>query len=189
MFLQNFSKFLGPDSLHPYVLKATAAELSPILTHLFKQSSQCGKVPSQWKHAYVTPMFKKGSKAHPVNHRPISLTSVFCKTMEHIIVSQIMKHQEDQNILTDKQFGFRSKHSYESQLLITINDIAKGIDINLQIDAAILKLLIELPTPDFSINWTTMVGSAMKKSILMDFFPNCFTLQGIPKYFYTHHKI
>ena len=58
--------------------------------------------------------------------------------MEHIIVSQIMKHLEDQNILSDRQFGFRSKHSCESQLFITINDIAKQIDTNLQVDAAIL---------------------------------------------------
>ena len=49
-----------------------------------------------------------------------------------------MKHLEDQNILSDRQFGFRSKHSCESQLFITINDIAKQIDTNLQADAAIL---------------------------------------------------
>jgi len=132
------SKSPGPDSLHPYALKATAAEISPIITHIFKQSLESGTVPSQWKHAYVTPIFKKGSKAHPGNYRPISLTSVVCKTMEHIMVSQIMKHLEDQNILSDNQFGFRSKHSCESQLLITINDIAKDIDRNLQVDAAIL---------------------------------------------------
>ena len=47
--------------------------------------------------------------------------------MEHIIVSQIMKHLEDQNILSDRQFGFRSNHSCESQLFITINDIARQI--------------------------------------------------------------
>ena len=53
-------------------------------------------------------------------------------------MSQIMKHMEDQNILSDNQFGFRSKHSCETQLLITVNDIAKDIDRNLQVDAAIL---------------------------------------------------
>jgi len=84
------------------------------------------------------PIFKKSSKAHPGNYHPISLTSVVCKTVEHIMVSQIMKHLEDQNILSDNQFGFRSKHSCESQLLITINGIAKDIDRNLQVDAAIL---------------------------------------------------
>ena len=123
------SKSPGPDSLHLYV---------PILTHIFKQSLESGEVPLQWKHAYVTPIFKKGSKAHPGNYRSISLTSIVCKTMEHIIVSQIMKHLEDQNISSDNQFGYRSKHSCETQLLITVNDIAKDIDRNLQVDAAIL---------------------------------------------------
>ena len=132
------SKSPGPDSIHPLVLKTTAAEISPMLTHIFKQSLETGTVPSQWKHAYVSPIFKKGQKSDPKNYRPISLTSVICKSMEHIIVSQIMKHLEDQNILSDRQFGFRSKHSCESQLFITINDIAKQIDTNLQVDAAIL---------------------------------------------------
>ena len=58
--------------------------------------------------------------------------------MEHILVSQIMKHLEDQNILSESQFGFRSKHCCESQLFITINDIAKHMDNNHQVDAAIL---------------------------------------------------
>ena len=128
----------GPDSIHPLVLKTTTAEISPMLTHIFKQSLETGTVPSQWKHAYVSPIFKKGQKSDPKNYRPISLTSVICKSMEHIIVSQIMKHLEDQNILSDRQFGFRSKHSCESQLFITISDIAKQIDTNLQVDAAIL---------------------------------------------------
>ena len=61
--------------------------------------------------------------------------------MEHILVSQIMKHLEDQNILSESEFGFRSKHSCESQLFITINDIAKHMDNNHQVDAAILGLL------------------------------------------------
>ena len=58
--------------------------------------------------------------------------------MEHILVSQIMKHLEENNILSDSQFKFRSKHSCQSQLFITINDIAKGMDENHQVDAAIL---------------------------------------------------
>ena len=81
---------------------------------------------------YVTPIFKKGSKAHPANYQPISLIFVVCKTMEDIIVSQIIKHLEDQNILSNNQFQFRLKHSCGTQLLIIINDIAKDIDRNLQ---------------------------------------------------------
>ena len=69
-----------------------------------------------------------------------------------------MKHLEDQNTPTDRQFGFRSKHSRESQPYITtINNIAKQIDSNLQFDAAMLNF--QMPstkclTQDFFTNWT-----------------------------------
>ena len=72
-----------------------------MLTHIFQQSLDSGVVPTQWKHAYVSPVFKNGSKTNPKNCRPISLMSVVCKSTEHIIVSQIMKHLDKYNSLTD----------------------------------------------------------------------------------------
>jgi len=76
--------------------------------------------------------------ADPKNYCPISLTSVICKTMEHIIVSQLMKHLESSNILTECQFGFREHHSCELQLLVTVSDIATAINNRLQVDLAVL---------------------------------------------------
>ena len=58
--------------------------------------------------------------------------------MKHIIVSQIAKHLQEHNILSNSQFGFRSIHSCESQLFFTLHDITKAIDNKLQVDAAIL---------------------------------------------------
>ena len=52
-----------------------------MLTHIFQQSLSTGVLPTQWKHAYVTPIFKKGAKTDPTNYRPVSLTSVVCKSM------------------------------------------------------------------------------------------------------------
>ena len=116
------SKSPGPDSIHPYILKTTLTKISPMLTHIFKQSLESGTVPSEWKHAYVTPIFKKGTKSDPRNYRPISLTSVVCKTMEHILVSQIMKHLEDQNILSESQFGNTPVSlNYSVPLMILLN--------------------------------------------------------------------
>ena len=82
----------GPDGIHPLPLKETATEVSPMLTHIFQQSLSTGMLPTQWKHAYVTPIFKKGAKTDPINYRPVSLTSVVSKSMEHILASQIMQH-------------------------------------------------------------------------------------------------
>ena len=60
--------------------------------------------------AIVVPIFKKGSRSDPANYRPISLTSLLCKTLEHIINSHVMGHLELNNILSTNQFGFHQKH-------------------------------------------------------------------------------
>ena len=76
----NPNKSPGPDNLHPFALKATAAEILPMLTHIFQQSLNCGRLPAQWKQAYVcTPVYKKGNSTDPRNYCPtVSLTSVIC---------------------------------------------------------------------------------------------------------------
>ena len=116
--LQNLNphKASGPDNIPSRLLKETAAEIAPALTLLFQSSLQQGEVPENWKLANVTPLFKKGDKNDASNYRPISLTSVCSKLLEHILHSQIMKHLENHTILTDQQHGFRKQRSCESQL-------------------------------------------------------------------------
>ena len=86
----------------------------------------------------MAPIFKKGDKSKPSNYRPVSLTSVCCKVLEHVIHSHLMKFFENNNILTDAQHGFRKYRSCESQLITTVQDLASGIDKSEQIDAVLL---------------------------------------------------
>ena len=132
------NKSTGPDNIHAAFLKNTAFETAPLLTHLFQQSLRSGIVPISWKQANVTPVYKKGDKTDPGNYRPVSLTSLVCKTLEHVLVSQIMKHLESNQILADVQYGFRSNRSSEAQLFLTIDDLARAVDNKLQVDVAIL---------------------------------------------------
>jgi hypothetical protein len=53
---------------------------------------QTGKLPDNWKKANVTPLHKKGPKNLVENYRPISLTSIVCKTMEKFIRDIIRKN-------------------------------------------------------------------------------------------------
>ena len=65
------------DYIHPYALKATAAEVSPMLTDILhlQQSLDFGMAPTQCKHAYnYDTSIQKGSKSDPKNYCPISLT-------------------------------------------------------------------------------------------------------------------
>ena len=44
----NPSKALGPDELHPRILKELASELAPMFAHLFQQSIDTGEIPKEW---------------------------------------------------------------------------------------------------------------------------------------------
>ena len=57
------------------------------------------------------------------NYRPISLTCIACKLMEHVVVTHMRRHLEHHSAITELQHGFRSKHSCETQLLLTIQDL------------------------------------------------------------------
>ena len=56
------SKSPGPDGIHNKVLFELRSVLYVPLTHLFNISLKSGSVPSGWKRAHVTPLFKKGNK-------------------------------------------------------------------------------------------------------------------------------
>ena len=89
----------GPDELKPRLLKELAHEISPILSLIFQKSLDTGDVPTDWRTAHVSPIYKKGSKYNPENYRPISLTCICCKILEHGVVSSIMTHADTHNIL------------------------------------------------------------------------------------------
>ena len=110
----NPNKAAGPDKLQPQVLKELADVLAPMVTLIYNASKKQQKVPRDWKTANVAPIFKKGEKYKASNYRPVSLTCVLCKCMEHIVASQVMQHLTKNNILYNHQHGFRSKLSTET---------------------------------------------------------------------------
>ena len=134
----NGGKASGPDELPNLILKNAANEISPFLKIIFDQSLQTGKLPDDWVEANVAPVFKKGDRHSPANYRPISLTCVCAKLLEHIICKQIMSHFSENKILTPVQHGFRSKHSCESQLLITTDEFIQNFESKTQTDVVVL---------------------------------------------------
>ena len=134
----NPHKASGPDGVPAKLLKEIANEIAPAISILFQATLNQGTIPATWKKAVVVPLFKKGSRSSPANYRPISLTAILCKVCEHVIHSTIINHLSDHKILSDAQHGFRKRRSCDSQLILTINDLAKGIEEKGQTDLILL---------------------------------------------------
>lgn len=81
---------MGPDGIHPRVLRELEEELTKPLSTIYQQSWLSGEVPIDWGLANVMPICKKGQKEDPGNYRPVSLTLLLGKVIEQIILSAIM---------------------------------------------------------------------------------------------------
>ena len=122
-----------PDNISPRILKELADEISPLIQLIYTKSLDTGEVPADWRTANVSPVYKKGLKSAAENYRPISLTSVCCKILEHIIARN-MQHAEENNILYPLQHGFRKGRSRETQLIEFVDDISKNLQEGRQTD-------------------------------------------------------
>ena len=120
-------KAAGSGGIPTYILRSAAEELSPILSRIYQFSLDTGSVPSDWREALIVPLFKKRLKHMASNYRPVSLTAVACKVLEHIVHSSIMRHLDQNSILTVKQHGFRKKRSTVTQLVVTTQGIASSL--------------------------------------------------------------
>jgi len=134
----NPAKAGGPDDIPNLVLQKCATAIAPGLAAIFQKSLDSGDLPKDWLDANIAPVFKKGDKHSPENYRPISLTSVTCKILEHIICRHILSHFEQHKILTNLNHGFRSGFSCETQLAVTTHDLLQSFDKGKQVDVAIL---------------------------------------------------
>ena len=83
---------MGPDGIHPLLLKNCANQLAYPLHLIFTQSLNEGHIPSDWKSSIVIPIFKKGARYDPLNYRPISMTSVCRKVLERIISEHLTNY-------------------------------------------------------------------------------------------------
>ena len=107
----------GPDNISARMLKLCSTSISEHLVNIFNSSVSSGKVPKDWKISRITPIFKKGDASVISNYRPISLLSLVDKLLERLIHTALLDHVLDNNILSDKQFGFRPNSSTQEALL------------------------------------------------------------------------
>ena len=194
----NENKSIGPDGIHPKMVRELIDFLVKPLTAIFNLSLKSGTVPHDWKLANVSPIYKKGSRNLPENYRPISLTSIVCKMMESLIRNRIMEHLRDRNLLSIKQHGFISGRSTVTQLLNYIDKCTESISKGHTIDTVYLdfakafdtvphkRLIAKLEMYGISgclINWIRDYLSNRSQTVLVNGVKSCAApvISGIPQ--------
>jgi hypothetical protein len=112
----------GPDGFPPLLFKQLAPALATPLSLIFESLMSVGCIPSEWAHAFVTPIYKGGNASDISNYRPVSLTCIACKLMERIISNDMLAYLRQHNAITAQQHGFLSGRSTTTNLLESIND-------------------------------------------------------------------
>jgi hypothetical protein len=124
----NVNKSMGPDGIHPRVLKELAKQLSSPLAIIFQKSIEYGSIPKDWRLADISPIYKSGDKSNPSNYRPVSLKCIACKIMESLIRDKLLDHMLKNQLFSNKQFGFIKKRSTILQLLKFMDDLTGNME-------------------------------------------------------------
>jgi hypothetical protein len=132
------NKSVGPDSISGELLKLGGETMIPYLARLVDVTINNTTIPSDWKKAIVVHICKGGNRSQVSNYRPVSLTSVVCKQMEHAIAAYLRKIWDKKDWLFKGQHGFRPGYSCESQIITVCRDIADSLDSGSRIDAIII---------------------------------------------------
>ncbi|KAK4823954.1 LOW QUALITY PROTEIN: hypothetical protein QYF61_008340 [Mycteria americana] len=144
-------KSMGPDDIHPRVLKELADVLTKPLSIIYQQSWLTGEVPVEYRLANMIPIFKKGQKEDVGNYRPVSLTSVPGKLMEQIILSAITRHVENNQGTKPSQHGFRKGRSCLTNLISFYNKVTRLVDEGKAVDVVYLDFSKAFDTVSHSI--------------------------------------
>ena len=107
------------------------------LARLLDKTMNNGTLPDDWRRATVVHVHKGGDRSLVTNYRPVSLSSVVCKQMEHFIASYLRQVWNKNDWLYESQHGFRPGYSCESQVITVCQDIADSLDNGDKIDAII----------------------------------------------------
>jgi hypothetical protein len=99
-----------------------------------------GAIPRDWKKATVIPIYKESDHLVVRNYWLVSLTSVVCKQMVHVIAGYIRQVWENSDWLYKGQHGFRLGYSCQSQIITVCQDISDSLD-EARLDAITIEFL------------------------------------------------
>ena len=142
----NRQKATGIDELPPGLLKDCAKGISKPICHIINLSIQTSTVPTIWKVAKISQVFKSGVNTLPENYHPISVLPFHSKLLEKAVHSKLMNYLEKGNMLSDSQYWFRNKRSAKMAVTLLCDNIRRKIDIGEMVGTIYIDLSISFDT-------------------------------------------
>ena len=105
---------------------------------LWEESFDLSSIPPSQKYQTITPTYKSGDRTDPANYRPISITSHVIKIFERVLRKKIVQHIEGNNLISNKQHGFRKSRSCLTQLLSHVDSVLKCLNSGDEVDTIYL---------------------------------------------------
>ena len=130
----------GPSPIPRWAMIDSAHIVAPVLTLIFNIAIMKCKFPKALKLADITPVHKKGDPQDPMNYRPISVTPTLSKLFEKLLFRQLSKYLNDNNVLSQTQFGFRKSRSTKDALLYFTECVHQNMEANESVFFAALDL-------------------------------------------------
>ena len=120
----------GHDNLNVKLFRSTYTSIITEILHFLNVCLKESTFPRLLKLAVVKPIFKTGSKQHFNNYRPISLLPVMSKLLEKIIYNRLNDHLITNEIINNKQFGFRKGMGTYMPILLIQEKITNAFENN-----------------------------------------------------------
>ena len=117
----------GLHKISNSVLKDSISVISPILSDITNLCIQQGYFPHELKTGCITPIHKGGDKSSVKNYRPVCSLSSLSKIIEKVVHNRMMKFIDQNDILSNKQFGFRKNMGTETALANYMDYILSGL--------------------------------------------------------------
>lgn len=119
---------LDLNGISTKLLKDIIFELSPSLSAIFNKCINSGTFPDQMKLSKLIPLHKGGSRQECNNYRPIAIQPTISKIFEKIILNQLVKYFDQNNLMVANQYGFQKNKSTDDAITSVLSCVIEALD-------------------------------------------------------------
>ena len=110
------------------IIKKCCGLLCARISKFINSFLNIGIFPDVLKKGCITSIFKKGDFRYLDNYRPVSAVPIFSKIYEKLLYNRLYSFFAANNIIYNKQFGFRRNHSTSHAVNYAVHRILSEIE-------------------------------------------------------------